>query len=91
MRPEELSRAFDDIQGIGKLVDETFQGQVEQEIATLQQVTGRVFTESEQTALHATLHQAMTAIWAEVAFTHPHFKQVALELSKEGAAKLGIA
>jgi hypothetical protein len=32
----------------------------------------------------------MTTIWAEVAFTHPNFKQVALELSKEGAAKLGI-
>lgn len=91
MCSEELSRAFDDIQSIGKLVDETFRGQVEQEIATLQQVTGRVFTESEQTALHATLHQSMTAIWAEVAFTHPNFKQVALELSKEGAAKLGIA
>jgi hypothetical protein len=25
-----------------------------------------------------------------VALTHPNFKQVALELSKEGAAKLGI-
>jgi len=87
---EELSHAFDDIQSIGKLVDETFIGQVEQEIATLQRVTGYVFTGPERTALQAVLHLSMTAIWAEVAFMHPSFKQVALELSKEGAAKLGI-
>jgi hypothetical protein len=90
MPPEELSHAFDDIQVIGRLVDETFVGQVEQEITTLQRVTGRVYTESERTALQATLHQSMITIWAEVAFTHPSFKQVALELSQEGAAKLGI-
>ena len=90
MRPEELRRAFDDIQGIGGLVDQTFVGQVEQEMATLQRVTGGKFTESERTALAETLHQSMTAIWAEVAFTHPRFKQVALALSKEGAATLGI-
>lgn len=90
MRPEELRRAFDDIQGIGGLVDQTFVGQVEQEIATLQRVTDCKFTESERTVLAETLHQSMTAIWAEVAFTHPRFKQVALALSKEGAATLGI-
>ena len=90
MRPEELRRAFDDIQGIGGLVDKTFVGQVEQEIATLQRATGCEFTELERTALAETLHQSMTAIWAEVAFTHPRFKQVALALSKEGAATLGI-
>jgi hypothetical protein len=90
MGPTELRRAFDDIQGIGRLVDETFRGQVEQEITTLQQVTGCAFTEPEQTALADTLHHSMSAIWAEVAFTHPSFKQVAIALSKEGAATLGI-
>jgi hypothetical protein len=88
--PEALRRAFDEIRGIGGLVDTTFMGQVEQEIATLQRVTGYEFAESERTALADTLHQSMTAIWAEVAFTHPSFKQVALALSKEGAATLGI-
>jgi hypothetical protein len=37
------------------------------------------------------LYQSKRTIWAEVALTHPNFKRVALELSKEGAAKLGIA
>jgi hypothetical protein len=46
---------------------------------------------AESTALHEALYQSMRAIWAEVAFTHPTFKQVALQLSKEGVAKLGIA
>jgi len=88
--PEELSAVFDDIQGIGGLVDETFVGQVEQELATLQTVTGRTLTAAEATKLQEALYQSMRAIWAEVAFTHPNFKQVVLQLSTEGAAKLGI-
>jgi hypothetical protein len=90
MRPDELSTAFDHVQGLGRLVDVTFVGQVAQELATFQRVTGRILAESEVTALRAALYQSMQAIWAEVALTHPNFKRVALELSKEGAAKLGI-
>lgn len=88
--PEELIAVFDDIQKIGSLVDETFVGQVEHELATFQTVTGRILTGSEPTVLREALYQSMQAIWAEVALTHPNFKQVALQLSKEGAAKLGI-
>jgi hypothetical protein len=55
MNPDELSTAFDGVQGIGGLADEAFVGQVDQELSTFQTVTG------------------------------------VLELSKEGAAKLGIA
>jgi hypothetical protein len=90
MGPEDLSHAFDDIQAIGGLVDETFVGQVEQEIATLQRVMGYELTRAEQAALRDTLHHSLTTIWVDVAFTHPSFKQVALALSREGAAKLGI-
>ncbi len=90
MSPDELSTAFDHVQGLAGLVDETFVGQVDQELATFQTVTGRVLAEPEATALRDSLYQSMQAIWAEVALTHPSFKRVALELSKEGAAKLGI-
>src|SRR5262249_13496669 len=90
MSPDELSTAFDHVQGLGGLVDATFVGQVDQELATFQSVTGRILAESEAMALRDALYQSMQAIWAEVALTHPNFKQVALELSKEGAAKLGI-
>jgi hypothetical protein len=90
MRPDELSQAFDHIQGLGGVVDATFVGQVDQELATFQRVTGRRLAALEATALRAALYQSMHAIWAEVALTHPNFKRVALELSKEGAAKLGI-
>jgi len=34
--------------------------------------------------------RGLLAIWAEVAMTHPSFTKVALEISREGAAKLGI-
>jgi hypothetical protein len=91
MSPDELSTAFDHVQGIGGLVDATFVGQVGQELATFQSVTGRILAEPEARALRDALYQSMRAIWAEVSLTHPSFKRVALELSREGAAKLGIA
>jgi hypothetical protein len=90
LSPDELSTTFDHIQGLGGLVDATFVGQVEQELATFQSVTDRRLAEPEATALGEALTQSMRAIFIEVAMTHPNFKRVALELSKEGAAKLGI-
>ena len=90
LSPEALSEAFDQVVGIGGLVDATFVGQVDQEIATLQQVTGRTLAEAEVTPLRDTLYHALSAIIAGVALTDPSFAKVALELSKEGAAKLGI-
>ncbi len=91
LSPDEISEAFDQVQGIAGLVDKTFIGQVDQELATFQTVTGRTLAEAEATALSEALYQSMRAIWVDVALTHPNFKRVALELSKEGAAKLGIA
>jgi hypothetical protein len=91
LSPEELSTAFDQVAGIGELIDATFVGQVDREIDTLQQVTGRAFTDAQATALRDTLYHSLSAIIAGVSLTHPGFTKVALELSKEGAAKLGIA
>jgi hypothetical protein len=90
MSPGELTAAFEGVQGLAGLVAETFVGQVDQELATFESATGRSLAEREREALHEALLRSMEAIWAEVAMTHPSFKQVALELSKEGAAKLGI-
>jgi hypothetical protein len=91
MSPGALSDAFDGVRGIAELIDETFVGQVEQEIETLERVRGRGFAEPKRTALRDALYTSMNAIWAQVALTHPRFVQLATELSKEGAAKLGIA
>ena len=90
LSPEELSVAFDQVAGIGGLVDATFVGQVDQEIETLQQVTGRTHSAVEMTTLRDTLYRSLRTIIAGVALTDPSFAKVALELSKEGAAKLGI-
>jgi hypothetical protein len=91
LSPEELSAAFEQMAGIGALVDATLVGQVDQEIATLQQVTGRTLTEAEATALRDTLYRSLQAIIAGVSLTDPSFRKVALELSPAGAAKLGLA
>jgi hypothetical protein len=90
MTPAKISEAFDGVLGLGGLIGETFVGQVEQELATFKTVTGRGLLEGEATALRDALNQSLQAIVAGVSLTHPSFKQVALELSKEGAAKLGI-
>jgi hypothetical protein len=91
LSPEELSVAFDQVKGIGELVDATFVGQVDQEVDTLQQVTGHTLAEAEVTTLRDTLYESLRSIIAGVALTDPSFAKVALELSREGAAKLGIA
>jgi hypothetical protein len=91
MSPDELSAAFDDVLGIAALVDETFVGQVGHEVATFERVTGRQLSAADAAALHEALSRSMRAIFAEVGLTHPSFKRLVLELSREGAAKLGIA
>jgi hypothetical protein len=91
LSPEELSTAFDQMAGIGGLVDTTIVGQVDQEIAILRQVTGRTFTDAQATTLRDALYQSLNAIIAGISLSHPSFTKVALELSREGAAKLGIA
>jgi len=91
MSAEERTAAFDQVLSIAALVDEIFVGQVGQELATFERVTGRRLSEPEAGALNETLCRSMRAIFAEVGLTHPQFKRLALELSREGAAKLGIA
>ena len=91
LSPEALREAFNQVLGLGGLVDATFVGQVDQEIETLQQVTHRTLAAAEMATLRDTLYQSLSAIITGVALTDPSFAKVALELSKEGAAKLGIA
>jgi hypothetical protein len=75
---------------IAALVDATFRGQVVQEIDTFQEVTGRTLRARDATVLCDALYRSMRDSIAGVALGHPSFKQVALELSREGALKLGI-
>ena len=90
MTSDEISQAFDDVLGLGGLIGQTIAGQVEQELATFETVTGRLLPKPETTTLRDTLAQSLQAIVVGVSLSHPDFKQFALELSKEGAAKLGI-
>jgi hypothetical protein len=86
-----LVAVFDQLGCLIELVDETFVGQVEQEMQTFETVCGRALAGSERTILRDRLLATMRAIWGEVGLTHPSFKKVVRELSPEGAAKLGIA
>jgi hypothetical protein len=90
MSAEELSAAFDHVLGLAGLVDATFVGQVGQELATFLRLTGRQLSEPEAAALSDALCKSMRAIFAGVGLSHPSFKRLVMDLSKEGAAKLGI-
>ena len=87
---DERDRAFDHVLALGGLVDAAFAGQASVEIDTVERVTGRRFSDAETTVLQATLHRSLGEIFAGVGLGHPHFARVALALSVEGAAKLGI-
>jgi len=90
MSSDELCKAFDDVLALSAVVDATFVGQVAEELSTFFRLTGRQLTSAETGALNEVLCGSMRAIFAEVGLTHPHFKQLVLELSREGAAKLGV-
>jgi hypothetical protein len=91
MSADELARTFDQVKAIAGLVDETFIGQVEEELGTFERVTHRKLSESEAATLRDRLLGSMREIWVDVGLTHPSFKKLAIELSEEGAAGLGIA
>ena len=86
-----LRAAVEQVAAIGALVDATIAGQASAEIATLQRVTGCSFNADQQEHLHRTLHRSLAALVTGVALAHPRFAAVAVELSKEGAASLGLA
>jgi hypothetical protein len=90
MSADELRESFEGVAKLGALVDRAFAGQVNEEIDTVRQVTGRSFSADESAALRDTLHRSMSASIAGVALTHPGFVRVACELSPDGAAALGL-
>jgi|SRR5215470_1745436 len=90
MGSEELRVTFEHVSEIGGVVDAAFAGQADEEIETLQQVTGRTLSDAQTATLRDTLHRSIGNIMAGVGLTHPTFTTVALALSKEGASKLGI-
>ena len=91
MSQDELDVAFDHVLALGGLVDTAFAGQAAAEIETLRQVTGRTLSEDQTKTLHRTLHRSLGGIFASIGLSHPHFARVALALSLNGAAKLGIS
>jgi len=90
-RPETIERAFTDLAAIAGLVDAVFVGQAEEEVATLERVSGRTLPDTERTALQRALHDSLGRILAGVGLGHPRFVEVARALSPAGAAALGIA
>jgi len=90
LTPRQVSLAFDDVLAIASLIGETFVGQVEEEIATLQREAFEAYTDEQLQLLRKALLRSMERLWAEVALNHPDFHRMARELSPEGAAKLGI-
>jgi len=90
IHPRHLCAAFEEVQGLAALADEVFVGQVEQEIETFQKLAGRTLLDAEAKALYEVLYRSTGEIWVDVGMTHPSFTKMGRQLSKDGAAKLGI-
>jgi hypothetical protein len=90
-RADTVERAFTDLAAIAGVVDAVFAGQAEEEVATLERVSGRTLPDTERTALQRALHDSLGRILAGVGLGHPRFVEVARALSPAGAAALGIA
>lgn len=88
--PEELLEAFKHVQALGAIVDESLLGQVECELKSFENMTGRILDTKQKETLRNTLCESMRYIWTEMSLTHPKFKKLALALSVPGAAELGI-
>jgi hypothetical protein len=86
-----IRASFDAVSALGALIDRVFADQAAAEVDTLIRVTGRTLAASELLALRTTLHQSLSAILTGVGLSHPNFVEVALALSRDGAAVLGIA
>src|SRR6185503_3610885 len=91
LEPADIEAAFEQVLGIAALVDATFRGQAEQEIETFQETTGRVLAAEDATALREALYRSLQNCIAGVGLRHPSFVTVARQLSRRGAAILGIA
>ena len=90
MTAAERCAAFDHIGALGALVDAAFAGQAAEEIDTMQAVTGRALGGRETVILHDTLSRSLRGIMAGIGLTHPAFASVALAVSRQGAATIGI-
>lgn len=83
--------AFADMQAIAELIGATFAGQVEAEISFLKRDSALTLSDEQEQRLQQALMQSMSAIWAEVAMTHPKFQQLAMEISPQAAAQMAAA
>jgi hypothetical protein len=88
--PDELREAFDHVLALGGLVDDAFAGQAAAEVATVQAVTGRRLDDVHAALLRDTLHRSLRDIFVDVGMSHPEFARVAVGVSREGAARIGI-
>jgi len=88
MTRAELDAAFDQLAGLGQLIDATVAGQAAAEMETFQRVTGRALSSEDATRLRQTLYESLATIIIGVSLSHPNFRRIARDLSPEGAARL---
>jgi hypothetical protein len=87
----EIDAAVDDFLAIGTMLDGAFAQQVQLDLACLERVTARTFTEGERGEIVAKQLAAYRRTFLVMGMTHPSFDNTLRELSPTGHARVAEA
>ncbi len=87
--PSDIEKGIDDYMDIGKFLDGGLQAQVRMDIASLEEATGRSFTDEEKSEIEREQVQAYRWTFLLSGMTHPNFDRSLRELSPTGHERVG--
>jgi hypothetical protein len=87
--PADIEKAIDDYMDIGRLLDGGLQAQVRMDISSLEQATGRTFSDSERGEIERKQIEAYRWTFLVSGMTHPNFDRSLRELSAMGHERVG--
>ena len=85
---EERETAVDELLELGGAIDGLLLQQIKLNIETLQNVTGRRFTEAEKEEISTKTQHAWRWTFLVSGLEHPHFVKLINELTQEGPEKI---
>jgi hypothetical protein len=88
LSPDDIEKGIDDYMAIGKLLDGGLAAQAQFEVTSLENATGRAFTQEERAEIAAALTAAYRSCFLLAGIHHPNFDRSLRELSASGHARV---
>ncbi|MGE5346604.1 MAG: diiron oxygenase [Acidithiobacillales bacterium] len=87
--PSDVEKGIDDYMDIGRLLDGGLQAQVRMDVTSLEEATGRTFSDSERGEIERKQIEAYRWTFLVSGMTHPNFDRSLRELSAKGHERVG--